>query len=105
MLKRKQGLLNKQRRIYPIWDWKPVDVFDYLRIKKLPSPPMFGSLIHKTSGVAPGSVDCMLFLRKEYPADYRRLVEVFPHVETMIFRDELRSQYAIEQNEPLPAGA
>jgi hypothetical protein len=58
---------------------------------------MFGSRIDKTSGIAPGSVDCLLFLRKEFPVDYRRLVEVFPQTEVMLERDELRARYAIKQ--------
>jgi hypothetical protein len=38
-----------------------------------------------------------LFLRKEFPVDYRRLVEVFPQTEVMLERDELRARYAIKQ--------
>lgn len=97
MIQRHRGLMKKQRRIYPIWDWKPVDVFAYIRQKRIPVPPMFGSRIDKTSGVAPGSAECMLYLKNHHPRDYQRIVSVFPGVETLAYRDELRASYETKQ--------
>ncbi len=104
MIQASEGFMPKERRVYPIWDWAPKAVFAYLRQKRIPIPPMFGSRVHKTSGLAPGNPDCLLWLKEHFPEDYRRVVKVFPGAETLLYRDELRANYQIEENSPLPAG-
>lgn len=103
MIQSSGGILEKPRRIYPIWDWKPRDVFGYLRARNIVIPPMFGSMRHKTAGVSPTDPEAMLFLKQNWPADYEKLVRVFPGIETLIYRDELRAKYEIEENAPLQA--
>lgn len=98
MLKTRQGLLEKQRRIYPIWDWKPAEVVSYLRAAGIAVPPMYGSGKARTSGVYPGSVDCLLFLKEHYPEDFRKVCEVFPFATAMIARDESRDRHEITCN-------
>jgi 3'-phosphoadenosine 5'-phosphosulfate sulfotransferase (PAPS reductase)/FAD synthetase len=104
MLKSHEGVLEKHRRIYPIWDWAPCDVFSHLRTQRIPTPPMFGALKHKSSGLAPDDVKCLFYLQKHFPRDFARVIAAFPHATDLMFRDELRARYEIEQNAPLPAG-
>jgi 3'-phosphoadenosine 5'-phosphosulfate sulfotransferase (PAPS reductase)/FAD synthetase len=81
------------RRVYPIAEFKPADVVSYLRSRKLPIPDMFGSKISDTSGVSPTSPECVRFLKEHWPKDYNRLLKLFPFMDHLLIRDELRSRY------------
>lgn len=98
MITKHRGRWEKFRRCYPIWDWKPKDVFAYMRAKKIPIPQMFGSSVTQTSGFDPGNPACLLFLKKHFPQDYAKVVEWFPHAESVLMRDEMRAKYEIEYN-------
>lgn len=95
MLLTAKGVLEKQQRCYPLWDWSHTDVFSYLRANKIPIPSMFGVKTHKTSGLCPDDVKCLLELRQHYPSDYAKIIAVFPHAEHLIERSELREKYGI----------
>ncbi|MCC7422554.1 MAG: phosphoadenosine phosphosulfate reductase family protein [Planctomycetaceae bacterium] len=95
MILASKGVKPKERRCYPIWDWKPADVFSYLRAKRIPLPPMYGSGRARTSGVYPGSPECLLFLRKHYPDDLERIFQVFPHSKDLLAREEVRAAHDI----------
>lgn len=83
-------------RIYPISEFKPKDVADYLRSRKIPIPEMYGALARGTSGVSPENPDCVLWLKKNYPADYQRLKVLFPLIDNLIAREEVRAKHEIK---------
>lgn len=95
MIKPHQGRIERLRRMYPLWDWKPVDVLSYLRFRGLPIPAMFGSSIRGTSGIAPDSPDCLLWLKKFYPDDLQKLFKFYPFAKLIIPREEARARHAI----------
>lgn len=96
MIKKHRGVIEGRRICYPIWDWNPTEVIEYLAIRKIPLPPNFGRGLVGTSGVSPHSVECLLFLRDRFPNDYRRILATFPGAAALIERDELRAKYQIE---------
>lgn len=98
MILKHRGRWEKFHRLYPIWDWKPVDVVSYLRNQRIPMPEMYGSRITATSGVNPGNTDCLRYLKQHWPNDYARLIAAFPHAENLLMRDELRAKYEIQAN-------
>lgn len=99
-----QGFLEKFQRIYPIWDWVPADVISYLRSNKIPIPGMFGAKIHNTSGVSPNSTQCLKWLQEEYPADYQKLIAVFPFAKALLVRDQIREDMGWEKPPEQRAG-
>jgi phosphoadenosine phosphosulfate reductase len=101
MIMSARGVLPKRKICYPIWNWNPTTVISYLRAIRVKIPGMFGCSISNTSGVSPHSTDCLRWLAKNYPADLKKLLTVFPHAENLLLRDELRAKYAIERNDGL----
>lgn len=91
MLKRLGGIDPKAGRVYPIWQWKPRDVYAYIRTNRLPVAPQL--VRGSTDGVNlyPATLRA---LRDRYPDDYRKILEVFPYAEAGIVRDEFRKQWA-----------
>ena len=95
MIMSDKGILEKPRRSYPIWDWSPREVFGYLRSNRIPIPGMFGAGVQNTSGISPSSPECILYLKEHYPADYDKMISVFPRMETIIDREEQRAVLGI----------
>lgn len=95
MIQRHAGIIEKRSVCYPLWDWSPRDVLSYLRSKGLPIPPTMGSRIDRTSGIAPHSVECLLWLKKNYPDDLERLLAVFPRAMDLLTRDEVRAKWGV----------
>ena len=100
MIQGHKGVIQSRRVCYPIWDWKPREVFSYLRSNALPIPPMMGSRVDRTSGIAPHSVECLLYLKKNFPDDFEKIVSVFPRSLDLIERDVIRAKYEIQKNSP-----
>jgi phosphoadenosine phosphosulfate reductase len=82
---RRRYLANTQYTdiIYPIKSWNKFDVLGYLKAQKIPIPASTGQ---STSGIdlSPPSLK---WLHRTYPNDFRRLCEVFPFAEAVIWRE------------------
>lgn len=87
MIKSAQGLLKKDRKAYPLWDWKKHDVYHYLKAAKISAPEQFTE--DDTTGFTLGP-QTMLYLREEYPEDYRKALQMFPFLEVQYHREKLR---------------
>ena len=96
MLKKHEGIWSSTHRTYPIFDWSPRDVVDYLRMRNIPVPPVIGSRITGTGGLNPGKPGCLLWLKNNYPSDYAKVVAVFDKAPLLIERDRLRELYGIK---------
>lgn len=95
MLNKCDGFWHETYRVYPLYQWSTRDVYSFLRTKQLPIPSMFGATINNTSGLSL-SAECLLFLRTNFPNDYDRVCKVFPYAKSIIYRDELRAKYNIQ---------
>lgn len=89
------GVRASQGRLYPIRDWKDGDVRTYLRARRIPIPERFGK--RRVSGVdlQPAT---LAHIKQHHPADYRRILEVFPWAELQVFKFE-RGQHGSEEKE------
>lgn len=67
---------------YPLADWTQKDILAYMRQHNLPEPVRYS--LKASSGVG-FNLDCFLWLEKFYPQDLKRIYEVFPMSERILF--------------------
>lgn len=67
---------------YPIAKWHKYDVLAYLRARGIPLPPSSG---HTATGIDL-SEKSLLWLHDTFPDDFKRLCEVFPFAEAVVWR-------------------
>lgn len=80
------GVHEKFRRLWPIWDWGNAAVHHYLRVRRIPEPvPLRGT---QSSGVSLDT-QTLTAIRDRYPSDYRKILEVFPYAEAQVRRRTL----------------
>lgn len=72
--KPRDGICDSLKRFSPIMNWKDSEVFAYLSARKILVPEMSR---RKVNGVAL-LPEVMAEFREKWPADYRRILEVFP---------------------------
>jgi len=100
----RRGLLNtrgpwdEQRgHFYPLQDWTDKMVWEYLRIRKIPTPWVYSvGVASRTSGFR-GSY--LHQIKQHFPKDYEKMLQVFPFLEAIRKRYELygRVQGTVEQ--------
>ena len=79
----KDGFDEKNKRIYPVWDWKEGQIYKYLtknRWRTIFPKGIRGSGIFK---------DYILYLRDKYPQDLPKLFAVYPLAEKFLHDDEV----------------
>ncbi|CAG9884427.1 FIG00897978: hypothetical protein [Bacteroides ovatus] len=84
---------------YPLADWTQMDILAYMRQHGLPEPVRYS--LKASSGVG-FSLDCMLWLKENYPQDLQRIYRVFPMSERILFEYNNKKQIAeseIEEEE------
>ena len=80
------GAWNDKRRIfYPVWDWKKEDVIGALRSNHIRLSREYLSFGRTFDGLF---LLYALGLKRDYPRDYARVLEMFPFVELEVFRYE-----------------
>lgn len=82
-----KGLDWRHRRVYPLWRWVSRDVFAYLRARRIPLPEDFGKGARGVAGMSL-SAETLRYLKAEHPADYAKVLEVFPFAEAQVKRLE-----------------
>jgi 3'-phosphoadenosine 5'-phosphosulfate sulfotransferase (PAPS reductase)/FAD synthetase len=87
LLKQNGVIDRKTNRAHPIAYWHEADVFAYLRAKKIPFPIRFGNGRMSDFGI---DGETLRYLRDRFPDDYQRVLEVFPHAEAEIVRQDVR---------------
>lgn len=66
---------NNKGLCYPLADWTQKHILSYMRMHSLPTPTRYSL---KASGGVGFNLDCLLWMRKNYPQDLERLMSVFP---------------------------
>ena len=69
----------------PIQGWNSFDVRGFLKSEGIPLPPSSGK---QTTGLDL-STPSILWLHREYPDDYERVLRVFPFIEAVVQREEM----------------
>lgn len=85
------GVNAKLQRTYPIHDWLDRDVYAYLRARDIEPPKRFGFVKNRSSGFALTG-QCLAALRDTNPADFAKVLRVFPYAKSEIIKHEQRQR-------------
>jgi 3'-phosphoadenosine 5'-phosphosulfate sulfotransferase (PAPS reductase)/FAD synthetase len=77
------GIDEKYKKIYPIADFSAKDVMAYVKLNKLPMPIEY-SHGWKRDFYVP-DVDGLIYLKNNFPNDYKKVIAEFPHLEGMVW--------------------
>jgi phosphoadenosine phosphosulfate reductase len=85
MLKKCRGVDERRKRCFPLTAWSTSTVFNYVKRNKIFLPSdygMFGNSFGKLW------YEELSQIKKHYPDDYQKILEVFPYAESAIKRFE-----------------
>jgi phosphoadenosine phosphosulfate reductase len=88
MLKKCKGIDEKRKRFFPLTIWNDAAIWRYIKTEHIPLPPdyrMFGRSFGRMWE------DELSAIKKNYPNDYLKILEVFPYAESAIKRKEFAS--------------
>lgn len=81
----KEGAINeKQKKCYPLSEYKNRDVLEYIYRVGLIKPEEYGGKL-QSSGTDIADINYLLFLRNKYPDDLLKVINEFPLVERKLF--------------------
>lgn len=93
MIKASRGVMTGLRKAYPLWNWKAADVFHFLKAAKIPAPEQYTE--DDTTGMTLGA-NSLLYLKANYPDDYRKVIRMFPLAEAQFHREGQRLQAGLD---------
>ena len=74
---------------YPLADWTQRDVLAYMKMRSLPQPVRYSLKASSGTGF---NIDCMLWLRENFPQDLERIYKVFPMSRRILFEYDAKSK-------------
>lgn len=89
MMKRSGSIDEKRGRFYPLAHWKKADVLAYIKQKRLKMAPEYPVLGYSFRSLDPHD---MVKIREHYPADFARIVRLFPFVEAGCVKWEIEQR-------------
>lgn len=88
----KTGYISDKGMVYPLAEWTNKEVLTYIKARNLPEP-----FVYKKGDVSQGFVvdlETLLLLRRDFPRDYHRVLNMFPYAEKLIFDYEYKQNQA-----------
>ncbi len=83
----RSGPINRRKRTWaPVWDWMKGDVIEALRRSGVGLPVDYRLFGRTFDGL---EARYLIPIKKHFPADYRRILEVFPLAEASVFQAEM----------------
>lgn len=93
ILKSNHGRDAKAKRIFPLRTWRRRDVLCYLSQRRIPIPPGFG---RTEQGGVDFHPETLRYLKRYWPDDYVKIMEMFPYAESQIIAaDRRRDRQAV----------
>ena len=89
-LRKWQGLCEKGRRVYALWNWKDKDVFAYLGARGIQVPKPLGPERNDRMNGLGLDGPTLLWMREAAPDDYALILRWFPLAEAAVIREEKR---------------
>jgi sulfate adenylyltransferase subunit 2 len=80
---------ENQGKVYPLADWSQKDILSYMRQHKLPETVRYSK---KVSGGVCFGIDCFLWMRENYPQDLKKVLQVFPASEKILFEYDIKHE-------------
>lgn len=74
---------EKTKNAYPLSEWSNSDVMKYIQLNNLIQPLKYNN--DRSSGCEVGSIDYLLYLRKNYPNDLKKVIAIFPMAQQVLF--------------------
>jgi 3'-phosphoadenosine 5'-phosphosulfate sulfotransferase (PAPS reductase)/FAD synthetase len=80
------GIDERQRKIYPVADFSAKQIMAYIKFNNLRLPPEYNhGWKHDFSTP---DVEGLVYLKNNFPEDYRKVIAEFPHLEAMVYAQE-----------------
>lgn len=91
MVFKTRGFINEaEKKFYPIADWKKDDVLSYLKKNNIPLTKDYGIWNRSFDGL---KYQFLFGVKKNYPNDWKKILEYFPLIELELFRYEANLKY------------
>lgn len=74
---------NHTKKAYPLSEWRNKDVVKYIQMKRLINPIVYGPA--QSQGTAIDDKAFVLWCYKNYPSDYKKIIQAFPEAEVIVF--------------------
>lgn len=78
-----QAINEKNKKVYPLSTYKNNDIIEYIKAEKLITPEKYGN--SQSSGTDINDLNYLLFLRKHFPNDLKKVIAEFPLVERKLY--------------------
>lgn len=75
--------------VYPLAEWTQKDILAYMKQKKLPEPVRYSN---KASNGIGFNIECFLWLQANFPNDLKKIYEVFPMSERILWEYEQKNK-------------
>lgn len=82
----KYGIDEKYKKIYPVINFTEKDIYSYIKLHKLPLPVEYNTG-KKRDFYIPTASD-LIILKYNYPKDYKLIINEFPQLEAVAWREE-----------------
>jgi 3'-phosphoadenosine 5'-phosphosulfate sulfotransferase (PAPS reductase)/FAD synthetase len=89
-MRNSNGIDEDANKIFPIYNWKVADVKEYLDKRNIPLTEDYKLWNRSYEGL---SYRFVCGIKRFYPSDYKKLLEVFPLLDLEIFRYEQNKKY------------
>lgn len=86
-----EAINEKTKNVYPLSHWKNGDVLRYIRDNNLPQPIIYGK---KASNGVGFNVDSLLWMRENYPQDYKKIITAYPMAQVILFQYDQKQKTA-----------
>jgi 3'-phosphoadenosine 5'-phosphosulfate sulfotransferase (PAPS reductase)/FAD synthetase len=73
------------KRAYPVFSWKTASVESYMDRHRIPVPPRMETGASGRSSGFNLTADVVRMLKRDYPGDYAKVLEVFPRAKALTF--------------------
>jgi sulfate adenylyltransferase subunit 2 len=77
----------KNKKCYPLSEWKNADVLKYIETKRLTNPINYGALA-QSQGTSISDLNFLLWCKTNYPNDYKKILSYFPLAEIKVYEHE-----------------
>ena len=77
----------KNKKAYPLSEWKNKDVLKHIEHKRLITPINYGGK-SQSSGTSIDDINFLLYCKDYYPNDYKQILSYFPLAEIKVYKHE-----------------
>lgn len=91
----KEGICEKTKKIYPLTHWSNKECVKYISAHNLIKNELTSFCVGRqiqSTGMGVNNLPYLLFSKINYPNDYKRICEMYPMAETLIFEYERYEQ-------------